>query len=314
MVLMELRILQALIILFLAVPLLRFHVKVMRPLDGLAWLPFVTLALLIGIIPAYGFRLECFPITVYAFICCIVRLIKAVFSGGRKSRRRRQNRWPVTVLMFIPLVAVSLPMFIFFPKASGERADARGVESVWMPETEDGINYFLRIYNAGVHILEHQTDELSDVKTQTINPVIFLIPPELGSAASLDLICMTLQEKGFTVITYFRKGFDTPIINENGKKRLTSPSKIFSYRRIFSRASRFVSYNERGKELEKERRRDIEFLLSNLPAIKEKLSGGGSVFSPETPVLLVGYGAGGSALVYFLGSGFLSSSDRKSVV
>jgi hypothetical protein len=145
-------------------------------------------------------------------------------------------------------------------------------------------------------------------QSATTKPLILLIPPENGSAASVDLLCLSLKEKSFTVVTYSRKGYDTPQIDENGKKRLASPIKLLSYWLVFKEGAKIATVNERGKMLEKMRRDDIEFLLPLLPSLLN--SRGITVYNDSgqiqqdnqpSPVLIAGYGAGGSALAYLAG-------------
>jgi hypothetical protein len=186
-------------------------------------------------------------------------------------------------------------------------------------DTAGGGDYFLRIYDAArtdsagtdeAGTDAAQTDTSPEVTaspmetasstmpapSMTTKPLLFLIPPENGSAASVDLVCISLKEKGFTVVTYSRKGYDTPLIEENGKKYLASPVKLLSYWRVFTGAAKFASVNERGKALENMRRADVEFLLPYLPTLLS-----GRVQQDDGPVLLAGYGAGGSALAYLAG-------------
>ena len=287
MILNELRILEIFLVIFLAVPLLRPFIISLQSLNGLAWLPLVALGLLIAIFPAYGFRPECLPLLVFALIYSLENIIKMSFWRDRRpAAQGLAASGPAApelraIFAFVLLAAVSLPMFVFSPKIYGKRTgETEQARMLKISNRGDGrsvtaADYFLRIYGS-------VTFE---------RPLIILIPPEIGSAASVDLVCESLNEKGFTVVTYFRKGYDTPLINENGKKHPASPGKLLSYRRVFTRAAKFASFNERGKVLEKMRRADVEFLLSYLPELAD----------PLPPVLLAGYSAGGSALAYFVG-------------
>jgi hypothetical protein len=67
---------QALIVLFLVLPLFRPYAKTLWSSDGLGWLPFLALAIALGIFPAYGFRPECIPILVICLFFCIAGIIK----------------------------------------------------------------------------------------------------------------------------------------------------------------------------------------------------------------------------------------------
>jgi hypothetical protein len=113
------------------------------------------------------------------------------------------------------------------------------------------------------------------------------------------LICSQLEKKGFTVVTYSRKDFDFPFIDENGKKYFSSLTKVPGYLRVLRKAADIASANAQGKILEAERQIDIELLLPHVLTLM------------ETPLLLVGYGAGGSALAYLSGDdSFVSRYDK----
>ncbi|MDR0289728.1 MAG: hypothetical protein LBI06_02205, partial [Treponema sp.] len=187
----------------------------------------------------------------------------------------------LTFIALILLSAAAIPMFVFSPKVYIEpNIEAENIQMVKINSAESstgafGREFILRIYG----------------KTLPNRPLIFLIPPELGSAGSVDLVCKELYEKGFTVITYSRKGYDVALIDEYGRNHSASPAKVLEYLRIYNKAASNVSANEQGKTLEAERWADIEFLLPRLPELLGK-----SQNEQLPPLVLVGYGAGGSAL------------------
>ncbi|MCL2191875.1 MAG: hypothetical protein FWB78_00585 [Treponema sp.] len=281
----EIWVLGTLAALFLAIPLLKPFINRLRGQDGLVWLPLIALGILVGIFPAFGFRPEVIPMLVFALFFNLGTLISFVASSlGRPGDTFRERGPFRTIAAMVLLVVATVPMFAFAPQvyARHERdvALARDL-AVSMPGEFLGHDYVLRIYGP----------------VQTNRPLIFLVPPEIGSAASIELICESLYEKGFTVITFFRKDYDTLFIDENGRRHL-SPGRLLRYWRIFRRGTDLASVNERGRALEAERRIDIEFLLPRLPALLG-LAGRNEL----PPVLFVGYGAGGSALAYMAGEG-----------
>jgi hypothetical protein len=91
-----------------------------------------------------------------------------------------------------------------------------------------------------------------------------------------------------------------------------------SYWNVSTGAAKFASVNGRGKALENIRRADIEFLLSRLPAFSNGrgitvYNDSGQVQQDDQPppVLIAGYGAGGSALAYLAGEkSFISRYDN----
>jgi hypothetical protein len=259
---MEIWIPEAIVILFLALPLLRPFFKKLWPLEGLAWLPLVALGITIGIFPAYGFRPECLPMLVFVLVYNI-----ANFSSIR-SRDTFRDRGPLlTIIVLILLNVASIPMFAFSSRVEPRPEELGLVKVLKLSDRAFDKDFSLRIYG----------DSGAD------RPLIFLVPPELGSVVSVELVCTELQKKGFTIITYTCRSHD-------------SLSKRLAYWRAFRRGAVFAAASRQGIALENERKTEVEFLLSRLPGVIRQ---GGSGNMP--PLLLVGYGAGGSALAYLAG-------------
>jgi hypothetical protein len=305
---------KAIIVVFLALPLFRsFFKRRSKPerfqpgaalSDGLTWLPFIALGIAIGIFPAYGFRPECLPMLVFILFVNAVNMysiITGVISPTGTTSLNRKSLY--TVLMLVLLAAAAIPMFAFSPKMDlslkNQTQPALITIKTQKIESHDK-EYFLRIYgtdaamNNAAHTATHNT---------TNHRLIFIVPPEMGSAASINHVCMKLAEKGFTVVTYFRKNYDTPLIDENGRYYPASPAILLKYWRVYRKAADRSSVNETGKTLETERRIDIEFLLPRLSVLLE-----GMDIVP--PLLLAGYGAGGSALAYLAGEEHFKSRYR----
>ena len=260
---------ELLVVVFLALPLLRPFVKRLWPVEGLTWLPLVALGIAVGLFPAYGFRPECVPMLAFAAIYNIIHfspIVSGMFARSNDSFRDRGALF--TVCAFIFLSAATIPMFAFSSQI--EAPPERDSVSVVRVNRD----YSLRVYGP----------------VQEGRPLIFLVPPEWGSAASVDLVCAALQKKRFTVVTYFSQ-------DKN------SWTKSLAYWRVFKDAAVFASANEQGKAMEEQRRKEIELLLPRLPSL---LMGGEGELPP---LLLAGYGAGGSALAYLSGeSGFAAAN------
>jgi hypothetical protein len=161
------------------------------------------------------------------------------------------------------------------------------------PKTET--TRLLKFWGAG-------RDYCLQIYGQTGRPIIFLIPPELGSSSSVKLVCSELEDKGFTVVTYTRNDFDLPFIDENGKKRFSLLLKMPGYLYASLMGTRFVSANSRGKTMEAKRRADIEYLLPRIFGLIGE--------TDFEPILLAGYGAGGSALAYLNDKGEFDSNNN----
>jgi len=287
---------EALAVIFLVLPLLRPFIKGLWSLDGLVWLPLVALGILVGIFPAYGFRPEVIPALGFAVFFNLANLLAFIRSKMERSSDTSHGMGPFrTVIVMALLVVAVVPMFAFAPRVHPRKErETETTRILTVPQEFFGHEYVLRIYGP----------------VQPNRPIIFVVPPEIGSAASVELICENLRDKGFTVVTYFRKDYDTVFIDENGRRHI-SPVRLLRYWHIFRRATDFASPNERGQALEAARRSDLEFLLPRLPALLEIP---GHYELP--PILFVGYGAGGSALAYMAGEGgFLNRhSDALGVI
>ena len=274
---------ETLAVIFLIIPFLRPFVKKLWELDGIDCLPLLALGILIVIFPAYGFRLEVIPILVFAFFSGLFAM--GVFVAKRMSHeqeRFRESNAFHSILAMIVLAVVSVPMFAFSPKVDIAQDD----------EANDAVNLSVSNWTHKYTLRIHGTAQTALAN----HPIVFIVPPEIGSASSVELVSRGLRENGFTVVTYFRNDKDMVFVGENGRKRVF-PTRLFSYWNIRNRAGSRPAANEKGRALEDSRRADIEFLLPQLADLLG-LKGEGL-----PPVLFVGYGAGGSALAYMADEG-----------
>ena len=255
-------------------------------MDGLAWLPLVALGILAAIFPAYGFRPEVIPALAFALLLNLASLLTFIRNKMGRANDTFDERGPLrSAAGLILLAVVAVPMFVFAPRVPvGRRGDSEHVRNVAVPREVPGHDYVLRIHGPVL----------------ASRPLIFIVPPEIGSAASVELVSERLRGNGFTVVTYSRRNLDAVFIEENGRRR-SSPARLLGYWRVSRRAADFANANERGRALEAERRRDLEFLLPRLPAL---LGIAGQDDLP--PILFVGYGAGGSALAYMAGESWFA--------
>jgi hypothetical protein len=137
-----------------------------------------------------------------------------------------------------------------------------------------------------------------------------LIPPVSGSVTVIDRVCGELRDEGFTVATYSRRGFDSPAIGPDGKKHSLSLNKRVQLFRAERRGRAMAAANAIGCSLEEGRRRDIAFLLDRLRQNRPQPVFGtneGAIAAAlaETDlsmVFLVGYDAGGTAILELSGS------------
>jgi hypothetical protein len=280
---------ETLIVIFMAVPaaevFFRRSLKSNRLAVSLKWLQFIALCTLVAIFPAYGFRPECLPMLVFALVMNTANLILWLsgFTYREWDIQFRRKRGSAVVTLFFLTLAV-IPMFVFSPEIIDKENTPLTIAEINSLSDGAARKYTLRVYGT----------------LREGRPVIFIVPPEIGSAVSVDLVCHALQKKGFTAITYFCNVIDTPLIGKNRKTGPISTTKLFSYLHTHKMAGKFAATNERGKALEVGRRTDIQFLL---PGAFTQLFSANDL----PPVLLAGYGAGGSALAYLAGEGELES-------
>lgn len=282
MAISEIWIPEILIVVFLSVPYIRpyfkrsYRTETIRTPEGLVWLQIIALGITAAIFPAYGYRPECLPILLFALFVNIINFffyIRINISGPGNF----QNTL-IDILALVTLVFCAIPMFVFSPKTNLKPVNESGQVKTLKINVMPGRDFYLRVYGP----------------VQSERPLVLLIPPETGSAVSVDLVCTALQNNNYTVVTYFYSGTDTPLVDENGRKHPVSPVKYFSYRRMRSRAQTVASVNEQGKKLENGRRAEIEFLLTQIPSLSDNKAA-------PPPILLAGYGAGGSAAAWLAG-------------
>ena len=128
---------EAVVVIFLALPILRPFFKALMPLDGLAWLPPIALIITVGIFPAYGFRPECLPMLAFALFVNIANAAKGI------AQARYGQTFLAAVFSLVFLTAVAVPMFAFSPSAYTE-PNTGPVRTVHTGTPDR--DYYLRIY------------------------------------------------------------------------------------------------------------------------------------------------------------------------
>jgi hypothetical protein len=279
----EIRIPELIILLFLLLSLLRPLFKALWSLEGLIWLPLISVGITLGLYPAYGFRSECVPLLIFAILLTILHIPAMISSAGSRFNDDFRD-WGI-ILTFsglAALAAVGAVVFIFSPKIDPGLTDA-GVNITEIRDKGRDRVYFLRTYRPS--------------GGPGSGPLLFLVPPEGGSVFAVDRICAGLRDRGFTVISYSRRGFDFPAAGAGGQSYFVSPSRLWNLWSVFRGGFKSKRANDRGRALEAARQEDIEFLLPHVTRSREA-----GELPREVPLVLIGYGAGGAALVYLAGS------------
>jgi hypothetical protein len=168
---------------FTLIFLIRPLFKGLRPLEGIAWFPILSLGAVAALFPAYGFRPECLPFLAYHGVMAL--LSRPLLAGSRRGLRRRSSLFTVPAIAVLALVT-GLALY-FAPRD----LPPRETRLVRMP----GGDYSLRIFDAAGRS----------------RGLIFLVPPGFGGIRAAGGVCAALADRGFTVIGYTPSGPRSPL-------------------------------------------------------------------------------------------------------
>ncbi|MDR1636263.1 MAG: hypothetical protein LBR93_02895 [Treponema sp.] len=250
-----------LLFLFLIRPL----VKGLWPLEGLAWFPLLAFGILAAVFPAYGFRPECVPLLANQGIFALASLGPLLGRVRRRDVLRKRGLSPVLFKSAVLGILTAFALF-FAPLVFRENEDPVRLAAA-RNEAKDQ-DYTLYIYE-------------SPGSSAPKKPLLFLIPPDTGSVKAVDRLCAALRDRGFSVLSYQRRGFSSPA-------NFLAWLQSFRWGRVFKKANRL------GRDLEEKRREDIEFLLPHIRQNNLFLVPGAD---PES-LILAGWDSGGAALTY----------------
>jgi hypothetical protein len=246
---MEVLILEALAAVFLLLSVLRPVLKGLWALDGIVLLPVLALGIIIGIFPAYGFRPECIPLLVFAVFLNIVN-----FAGFCSLFTKVQNddyRDKGLLFTVICLALFGFSVWIVWKYSPPMDFELNETETLVLEDRSRNEELWLRIY-----IPESAPDAL--------RPLVVLVPPAAGSVTVIDAVCAGLRDKGFTVLSYSRPGFDSPAVDGYGSQKRLVLSELYRLGNVLIRGLVNAAANEDGKVLEESRKKDIVFLLREL--------------------------------------------------
>jgi dienelactone hydrolase len=267
---LELIILELLIVLFMALPLLRPFIKGLWRMEGLVLCPALALALTIALFPAYGIRPECLPLLVYGIVLNCFNMPSLMAVLGRLKNDDFLDRSLLGSALSLAFLILAGAAALYFAPAGTVDLRTEGVTPVLLRDEGRDVELHLRIYGPG----------------GKNRPLVILLPPAALSISAIDGVCAALVEKGFTVLSYSRRGVDAPAFDETGRRHWLSPGRAFRLLRALAGGTRTAAANAHGRFWEEERMRDLRFILSALPS---QAAGRDSVF-------LAGYGAGGAAV------------------
>ncbi|MDR3139605.1 MAG: hypothetical protein LBT95_08025 [Treponema sp.] len=298
----ELGILEILTASFLFLPLLRSHIKPLWDLEGLIWLPVLALGISIAIFPAYGFRPECLPLLLYAIVAVIRNRRSIIASLTRVRHDDFREGSPVLAALSAIILAGVTAFALYFLPLPDTALLTGGVRTISLQDPSRNEELFIRIYGLeGEAGQSPAGSQRASGGKPELRPLMLLIPPVAGSVGLMDRFCGSLRERGLTVMTYSRRGFDSPALDGEGRQLGLSGGKWFRLFRAMFRGTVMEGANAAGRSLEEERKQDIGFLLARL---RDNRRFWQSVLEGTTTdhIFLAGYGAGGAALLLLSGS------------
>jgi len=300
----EIWITELLVTLFLFLHISKPFIKALRSIEGVTWLPLLALILTVAIFPAYGFRPEVLPLLLFTVFYTGI----GIFMHQRDTARfrRYETTRPVFYIPPLVLLAVTAGIAFYFTPAkdtafisdgvysfkltAGRRDAQNNAGNIFGDAAADETEYFVRVYI-----------DPNDLQPSG-RPLLILMPAAFGSLTAVDLVSSELRDRGFTVLTYSRKGLDSPAFNVTGEGKTErygiSPAEWLRRFSAFSSGTVSVKTNNYGRSLEEEREKDIQFLLSWISG-NPLLNGKIPLFSIASAdaVFLAGYDASGSALI-----------------
>ncbi|MDR2551851.1 MAG: hypothetical protein LBD31_01600 [Treponema sp.] len=295
---MELRVLEFFTAFLLFLSIIRPLIRDLWKLDGLVICPLLSLGIMVGIFPAYGFRPECIPLlgfTVFMNIAHFPDLV-SLFSGLHSDSYLDRGR----ILTFSTAVVFVFTLWIalYYAPPMNLDPETKGVEFLSLRDQKRKEDLYVRIY----HPAEGEVSSPSAGSGSPGSgapPLLILIPPVTGSLAVTGTVCGALRDRGFVVLTYSRPGFDSPAFDSKGMPVRLFFSGLYRLFTVHSRGLTSVKANAAGRALEEGRRQDTEFLLGELDSgLRSSLAG-----ADTGTVFLAGYGAGGAALTVLAGTG-----------
>jgi dienelactone hydrolase len=251
-----------LLLLFLFRPL----IKGLWPLEGLNWFPVLAFGITLCLFPAYGFRPECVPLLLYFTVLALLNM----------PFRHKDDFHDQRLIFILPaalILALTMAVALIFAPAEFP-APATAPKIVTVQDERQNRNYTLHIFGPA---------ENAARQSRQRRPLLLLIPPEAGGVSTVDVLCASLADRGFTVISYARQGFDS-----------LTPAKLSRIWQSFRRGTVSKKANDFGQALETGRREDLEFLLPYLRRNGNTIVPG---TDPET-LIVAGCGAGGAAAAY----------------
>ena len=283
----DLRIFESVISALLAIYILRPFVRNFRGVDGLSALPMVSFLLIAAAIPAFGFRPELVPLSLFAFFALLSSLPRMVDIARRLRTDDYGESKPLAAVLGMVFLCFSFAFAFLFPPS--ERGDLRPLPAGSSFAAEDG--------RRGVRLVLTVEGARPGAFAEPA-PALIFGPAVLGSAGIFDDFRAGLVSRGFTVVTYVRPGFDVPAVDETGRLVFPGMSSLADSLAALLFGDELAFAAEAGARLEKERLDDLRFAVAY---VRSRSLAGDVHFGniDMARISVVGYGAGGAAAAMY---------------
>ncbi|MDR1374502.1 MAG: hypothetical protein LBJ24_05985 [Treponema sp.] len=211
---------------------------------------------------------------------------------GRFQNDTFLERRPVFTFSFIILLILAGGIAFYFIPVRETAPEQGGVITQTIRDQSRDTELFLRIYTGKTRPADVPAGLPAPDPAEPPQPLMVLVPPVWGSVMMIDGVCRALAGRGLTALTYSRRGFDSPAV-ENQRRFGLSPVKNAAVLRALALGTSSGPANAAGRDLEEERGRDIQFLLSYIAGYKLPALEGTDL----NCIFITGYGAGGAALI-----------------
>lgn len=283
----DLRILEAVIALLLALYIVRPFVRKFRRVDGLSALPLISFLLIVAVLPSFGFRPELAPLALFSFIAFLTSLPRLADIARRLRTDDYDDRRPATAFSFILILCLSFVFAFAFTPRERDGTQREKTAAVFAADDE----------RRGVELVLTVETGLPG-SAEGPRPVLIFGPSVLGSAGIFDDYREALVSRGFTVVTYVRPGIDVPAVDAVGRLRLPGIAALTDSFAALLFGDDYAFAAEAGARLEKARLDDLRFTVDY---VRSRMLAGDERFTDIDPtrISVAGYGAGGAAAAMY---------------
>lgn len=283
----DLIVLESVIAVLLLVYIARPFVRKFRGVDGLSALPGISLLLLIAVFPAFGFRPELIPLSLFALFAFLGSIPRLVDIARRlRTDDYGEKQAPFALAVFVLLAGSYAFAVVFAPGRLQAPVMAAVGSTISVRDESRGVALELLI---GVSVADSSNGP---------RPLVVFGPPVLGSMGMTDTYRAELTAKGYAVVSFCRPGLDFPAAGEGGRVRY--PRLGFAVDAIVSTVwGRDLAFAaEAGARIEHERSADLRFVVDHLLS---KIAAGDEPYKnmDGSRVSIVGYGASGAAALMY---------------